>query len=77
MLQVSSGPALIAIPDVLGLDEQSATRELGSTGFEVAVVYEPTQDPAQHGIVLSQDRQGGTHAEKGSLVTITVARLSS
>jgi beta-lactam-binding protein with PASTA domain len=75
-LRVSTGPGLIAVPDVTGLDEQSARQKLESTGFEVTVVDEPTADPAQAGTVVSQDPAGGAEAEKGSTVTITVARVS-
>jgi serine/threonine-protein kinase len=75
-LRVSTGPALIAVPDVTGLDEQSARQKLESTGFEVAVVDEPAADPARAGTVVGQDPAGGADAEKGSTVTITVARVS-
>jgi beta-lactam-binding protein with PASTA domain len=75
-LRVSTGPALIAVPDVTGVDEQSARQKLESTGFEVTVVDEPTADPTRAGTVVSQDPAGGAEAEKGSSVTITVARVA-
>jgi beta-lactam-binding protein with PASTA domain len=76
ILSVSTGPALIAVPDVTGLDERSARQRLESTGFEVTVVDQPTADPAQAGTVVSQDPAGGAEAERRSTVTITVARVT-
>lgn len=74
-LRVSSGPAQVSVPDVTGLDEQSAQQQLSAAGFEIEVVDEPTDDPARDGLVTSQDPAGGTRADKGTLVTLTVARL--
>jgi beta-lactam-binding protein with PASTA domain len=42
----------------------------------VNVLNQPTTDPAEDGMVVIQDPAGGADAEKGSVVTITVARLS-
>jgi beta-lactam-binding protein with PASTA domain len=75
-LRVSSGPGTIAIPSVLGLDEKSARQQIESAGFLVEVVDEPTSDPSQDGVVVGQNPSGGTSRANGSLVTLTVARLS-
>jgi beta-lactam-binding protein with PASTA domain len=74
-LRVSSGPAETAVPDVTGLDEQAARAELQSAGFDVQTVSEPTTDPSQDGMVVSQDPRAGSNGPEGSVVTITVARL--
>jgi serine/threonine-protein kinase len=74
-LRVSSGPALVAVPDVVGLDELTATGRLEDAGFRVEVLEEPTDDPAQDGVVVSQEPAGSGRLEKGSVVTLTVARL--
>jgi len=74
-LRVSSGPPLLVVPDVTGLDEQSATSELEDAGFRVRVSYEVTTDPTEDGIVLDQDPVGRLTAEGGSVVTLTVARI--
>ena len=73
-LRVSTGPALIAVPGVVGLEEQSARTELQNAGFEVTVVDHSATDPAEDGTVIEQDPVGGTRAERGTLVTISVAR---
>ena len=75
-LTVSTGPATLEIPDVVGLDEASARQELQAAGFRVEVVEEPTADPAEDGIVLGQDPGGGAGRPKGSVVTLTVGLLS-
>jgi beta-lactam-binding protein with PASTA domain len=74
-LAVSTGPQTVAVPDVTGLDEDSARSELESAGFEVHVVDQETTDPTEDGIVLAQAPADGTAAE-GSVVTLTVGRLA-
>jgi len=75
-LTVSTGPAKVTVPDVVGLDEQAAREELESAGFDVTVVDEPTDNVDGDGVVLDQAPAGGSSRSKGSLVTITVARFS-
>jgi beta-lactam-binding protein with PASTA domain len=72
-LEVASGPALVAVPDVVGLDEASAREELEAAGFVVAVLEEETSDPGADGTVLAQSPRGGSRVEKGANVSITVA----
>jgi beta-lactam-binding protein with PASTA domain len=74
-LRVSSGPALVDVPDVTGLDEQSARLELENAGFSVRVTAEPTLEPAEDGVVVGQTPPGGSGTAEGALVTLTVARL--
>jgi beta-lactam-binding protein with PASTA domain len=75
-LRVSTGPATIAVPDVVGLSEAAAIRDLESAGFVVSVVDEPTVEPTEDGFVLRQNPPGGASRRKGSTVTITVARFT-
>lgn len=75
-LTVSSGPALVSVPSVVGLDQASAQAELAAAGFHVRVSTESTTDPSQDGTVTAQDPAGGTKAPDGSTVTITVAQLA-
>lgn len=75
-LEVSSGPALASVPDVVGLDETSARRELEGAGFRVRLVEEPTSEPSEDGIVVAQAPAGGTRAKPGTTVTITVRVFS-
>jgi len=75
-LEVSSGPAQVTVIDVVGFDEISAREQLEGAGFRVQVVDQPTSDVSQDGLVVAQDPPSGTQADEGSVVTITVARLS-
>ena len=75
-LRISTGPASVAIPDVVGLDEAAAVRELETAGFVARVVDEPTIEPTEDGTVLEQSPPAGTSGREGSTVTITVARFS-
>jgi serine/threonine-protein kinase len=75
-LTVSSGPAAVSVPAVVGLDEGSARTQLEAAGFEVTIVDEPTSDPAEDGQVVGQSPSAGTERKPGTLVTIRVARLS-
>ncbi|GGU27874.1 Stk1 family PASTA domain-containing Ser/Thr kinase [Streptomyces lavendofoliae] len=69
---VSEGAAKVEVPDVTEKSEETAKKALEDKGFEVKVDYkESDKDPGE---VLEQDPAGGTQAEKGSKVTLTVSR---
>ena len=74
-LEVSTGPAEVTIPDVIGLDEQSARAQLEAAGFSVQVTEEVTTDPTQDGMVINQAPAGGSKGEKAGTITLTIARL--
>jgi serine/threonine-protein kinase len=74
-LSVSKGPKQSTVPDVTNQDEDSATSTLQGAGFKVTVNRQDVNDPGLDGIVLSQDPTGGSRADQGSTVTITVGRF--
>jgi beta-lactam-binding protein with PASTA domain/predicted Ser/Thr protein kinase len=74
-LSVSTGESTTAVPDVTGQDETSARASLENEGWTVAVRDTATEDPAEDGIVISQNPAPGAEAEPGSTVTIVVGRL--
>jgi len=74
-LNVSEGPSTTAVPDVIDLDQDTATATLRSAGFQVSVQERNTSDPAQDGVVLSQSPSGGKQATIGSTITIVVGVL--
>jgi beta-lactam-binding protein with PASTA domain len=74
-LEVSTGPTQVTIPDVIGLDEQSARAQLEAAGFAVQVTNEVTTDPGQDGMVISQAPVGGSKGDTAGTVTLTVGRL--
>ncbi len=70
-IYVSSGPSQTTVPNVVGQTQSAATSALRDAGFVVNVV--PTvSSPANVGKVISQNPTGGSKAEDGSAVTITV-----
>ena len=75
-LSVSTGREAATVPEVVGLDEESARATLENAGFQVAVRDSGTDDPAEDGIVISQNPAPGAEAEPDSTVTIVVGRLS-
>jgi eukaryotic-like serine/threonine-protein kinase len=75
-LSVSKGPKTSTVPDVTSQDEQSARDTLTSAGFKVQVKSQDVTDPGLDGIVLNQSPTGGAQSKKGTVVTITVGRIS-
>jgi beta-lactam-binding protein with PASTA domain len=76
-LTVSTGPARVEVPDVVGLGERAAARELERAGFAVRLVDETTLLPTEDGVVLRQNPSAGTSRRTGSTVTVTVGRFVS
>jgi serine/threonine-protein kinase len=74
-LFISSGPGQVTVPDVIGQAEASAQGELGGAGLKVDVTEQDSDKPP--GTVIAQDPAGGSSADKGSTVTIVVARQSA
>lgn len=70
-LSVVTTPKQVSVPDVTGLDQGAATSQLQDAGF-VAVLVQKSAPPEQQGKVISQNPSGGTLADKGSTVNITV-----
>ncbi len=71
-LFVSTGPAAVTVPDVIGDNATSATNELENKGFSVTDKPQPNSTaPANQ--VVNQSPKGGTSAAKGSTVTIYVS----
>jgi serine/threonine-protein kinase len=74
-LVVSTGAPKVDVPDVEGMAFSEAEAALKEKGFEVEKESkESTETPDT---VLSQDPAGGQKREKGSTVTLTVARETS
>jgi eukaryotic-like serine/threonine-protein kinase len=71
-LFVSTGQAQKKVPNVLGESQTQATEDLNNAGFNVRPGNQPASSQADVGNVISQSPSGGTTAQKGSQVTITV-----
>ncbi|MEU9980435.1 Stk1 family PASTA domain-containing Ser/Thr kinase [Streptomyces sp. NPDC050856] len=71
-VKVSEGAPKVEVPDVTEKSEDSAKDLLTTKGFKVEVKQEESdQEPGE---VLNQDPRGGSQAEKGTTVTITVSK---
>jgi beta-lactam-binding protein with PASTA domain/predicted Ser/Thr protein kinase len=75
-VKVSNGPPSVTVPDVTGQSQDQATKTLQDAGFKVTPTQTDVADPAQDGIVQSQDPSGSQDVPKGSTVTITVGVFS-
>ena len=72
LLFVSTGPQQVEVPDVIGLARESAEATLNRAGLGFTIREEESdQDP---GTVIAQDPGVGTVVDKGSRVTLTVAK---
>ena len=76
-IYVSSGTSTATVPDVIGLDEADAVSALQQAGFRVVRVSQTVANPAADGRVIDQSPSGGSEAEKGSTVTITVGQSAT
>ena len=65
--------AQVEVKDVVGMAFDSAQRALENDGFSVAEPVEKTSSDVPQGEVISQDPEGGSEADKGSEVTLTVS----
>jgi serine/threonine-protein kinase len=70
-VNVMSGPAMAAVPSVVGLSIQEATARLNQAGFHANPSYTDSTAPANQ--VISQSPAPGTSEPKGSSVTVRVS----
>jgi serine/threonine-protein kinase len=73
---VSKGPTAVEVPDVTGLDEETAQKQLEDKGFVVSVRDRTTQDPAEDGNVVEQRPAAFSKVKPGATVTIYIGRLA-
>ncbi|MFE1113133.1 Stk1 family PASTA domain-containing Ser/Thr kinase [Streptomyces rochei] len=71
-LVVSTGAPKIAVPNVIDKNVDEAKQQLEEKGFEVET--KQTESSQDEGKVLSQDPDPGSELEKGSTVTLEVAK---
>jgi eukaryotic-like serine/threonine-protein kinase len=70
-LIVSSGPAQVAVPPVVGQTRNAAEQQLSARGLEASVTEENSDRPA--GEVISQTPNAGTRVDPGSTVALVVS----
>jgi eukaryotic-like serine/threonine-protein kinase len=71
-INVSRGTKPISVPSVEGQPFESANGQLQGVGFTVARVDVDSNEP--RGIVVDQDPEGGSLANRGSTVTLSVSK---
>jgi serine/threonine protein kinase len=70
---VSSGPATISVPSVIGQSQSDAIKTLHAAGLRVLINQGPS-DTVPKDQVISQDPGGGSDVPTGSTVTILVSQ---
>ncbi|HLW15892.1 MAG TPA: Stk1 family PASTA domain-containing Ser/Thr kinase [Actinomycetota bacterium] len=71
-LIVSTGPALVAVPDVTKKSQADATNTLEAAGF-VVTAKQAVSETVPQGNVISQNPVGGSKLAKGATITLTVS----
>ncbi|MBC9726398.1 Stk1 family PASTA domain-containing Ser/Thr kinase [Streptomyces sp. TRM68367] len=71
-LVVSTGAPKVTVPDVTGLTFEKARDQLAGKGFKVEQKTEVSDRTP--GVVTAQDPEGDTEQDKGSTITLTVAK---
>jgi serine/threonine-protein kinase len=64
----------VTVPNVIGMNEESATSALENRGLDVQVQEQSTLDDTRDGEVVDQSPKGSTSAKSGDTVVITVLR---
>ena len=72
-LSVSSGPAIVAVPDVAGLSVTDATNRLKKAGFKVATRNQFSKSIPK-GSVIGTEPAAGTQLSTGQVITLLVSR---
>ncbi len=66
-----SAPTTVPVPNVVGSSISVATQRLQNDGFEVTYVRDNSEKPRN--TVIGQDPTGGTSADEGSTVSLTIS----
>jgi eukaryotic-like serine/threonine-protein kinase len=72
-LSVSSGPAIVAVPDVTGLTEEEARKRLENAGFPVTVQQQFSKT-VPRGEAIGTEPAAGTQFSTGQPVTLLISR---
>ncbi len=74
LLRVSTGPPVVLMPLVLGLEEDEAIARLDSLGLFVGEVTEVFRFGRDQGIVIDQEPAADSELERGATVRLSVGR---
>ena len=70
---VSSGPAPVSVPNVVGLTQAAATASITSAGLTLGTVTTQSSSTVASGSVISQNPSAGTSVTSGSAVNLVVS----
>jgi eukaryotic-like serine/threonine-protein kinase len=73
---VSKGPVSVSVPSVVNTTRSNAEAQITNAGLVANTQESAVTDPAQDGIVVSQDPASGSSRPQGSTVTIVVGRYT-
>ncbi|MFI8888935.1 Stk1 family PASTA domain-containing Ser/Thr kinase [Streptomyces paradoxus] len=73
-LVVSTGAPKVAVPSVTGLSLDEAKAKLEADRYQFDVQTKTRESPEDPGTVLEQDPSTGDEVEKGSTITLTIAK---
>ncbi|GGR82452.1 putative serine/threonine-protein kinase [Streptomyces aureoverticillatus] len=71
---VSTGAPKVAVPSVIGSDVDAATEKLEGDKYQFVVKTKRVESPETPGEVLEQDPTSGSEVQKGSTITLSVAK---
>ena len=71
-ITVAREASQVAVPDVVGATQNTATETLSGDGLKVVVEEAPADSPDGDGVVQAQSPESGGKVDRGSTVTITV-----
>ncbi|TGB08682.1 Stk1 family PASTA domain-containing Ser/Thr kinase [Streptomyces sp. MZ04] len=74
---VSTGAPKVAVPNVIGDNIEDATDELEGDKYQFTVVPKRVESPQPVGEVLSSDPVSGSEVQKGSTITLEVAKAKT
>jgi hypothetical protein len=72
-LTLSSGPAQVAVPNVVGLTEAAATTAISGAGLTVGTITTPSSATVAVDLVISESSAAGTMVPSGSAVSLVVS----
>jgi beta-lactam-binding protein with PASTA domain len=72
-LVISSGPQMVAVPDLGGLTQAAATAAVTGAKLKVGTIAQQTSNTAAAGSVISQDPASGNSLAQGSPVNLVIS----
>jgi beta-lactam-binding protein with PASTA domain/predicted Ser/Thr protein kinase len=76
-LDVAEPPTRIAVPDVQGDSEQDAVATIQAAGLTPETSSEPTANPADNGLVISETPAAGSMVKSGAPVVLEIGNYSA